>query len=447
MAVKAFNLSKKHSLMSDQFSPVERQLARLLSQFPRVKKVLKSIYQRLVYFQNYRSDRINTSYPVAMVGTADGATFFGYYDHSPMSLNGERVLFHRYDGPTTNRPPNDAVVQIGWQSMEDGTIAMPFESRAFNWQQGARLHWITEDSFVFNDRSDDGQSYVARRADACAQQITKTYDLPVQDSWGDEYFISLSYQRLRTVRPDYGYFSIPALSDEAINDLKSDGLFRVNYGDGASHLLYSLQDVCKIGTRPSFSESTHYFNHVNIAPDGQKFVFLHRFLSGNQRFDRLFAGDPEGDRLDLLVDNDFVSHYCWLDETTLIGYMRGPEKEDGYFAVNVETGNIAPFYPDVLNGYGDGHPSIVGRQLVTDTYPGRARMQTLRHVFLGDSASGAGATAETLGEFFHGFKFSGEARCDLHPRFSPDGQTVFFDAVYGDVRRLYQMHIVSGDAR
>ena len=48
---------------------------------------------------------------------------------------------------------------------------------------------------------------------------------------------------------------------------------------------------------------------------------------------------------------------------------------------------------------------------------------------------------EKLGEFLESFNFYGETRCDLHPRFSFDGEKVFFDSVHEGQRGLYVMEI------
>jgi Tol biopolymer transport system component len=46
-----------------------------------------------------------------------------------------------------------------------------------------------------------------------------------------------------------------------------------------------------------------------------------------------------------------------------------------------------------------------------------------------------------VGEFFHGFKYKGETRCDLYPRFSPDKKYAFFDSVFSGRRQLYKMEL------
>jgi Tol biopolymer transport system component len=76
---------------------------------------------------------------------------------------------------------------------------------------------------------------------------------------------------------------------------------------------------------------------------------------------------------------------------------------------------------------------VHGDWFVTDTYPDKARMQ---HLIMANWKTGE---ARKLGEFFHGFEYDGQTRCDLHPRFSPDGKSIFFDSVFDGRRRLYRL--------
>ena len=39
-------------------------------------------------------------------------------------------------------------------------------------------------------------------------------------------------------------------------------------------------------------------------------------------------------------------------------------------------------------------------------------------------------------EIYHGLKYDRQTRCDLHPRFSDNGEKIWFDTVYDDVRQL-----------
>ena len=130
-----------------------------------------------------------------------------------------------------------------------------------------------------------------------------------------------------------------------------------------------------------------------------------------------------------------VSHCFWADDSTVLGYMRGPNNKDAYWLIDIESGSFEHFANGALDKYGDGHSHVVGDWFITDTYPDKARMQYLK---LCNWKTGE---IKNLGEFFHGFNYSGETRCDLHPRMSSDGQYVLFDSVFSGKRQLYRMDL------
>ena len=42
-----------------------------------------------------------------------------------------------------------------------------------------------------------------------------------------------------------------------------------------------------------------------------------------------------------------------------------------------------------------------------------------------------------LGKFQHEEQFTGDVRCDLHPRWATDGKTITFDSVHEGTRQIY----------
>jgi len=46
-----------------------------------------------------------------------------------------------------------------------------------------------------------------------------------------------------------------------------------------------------------------------------------------------------------------------------------------------------------------------------------------------------------LGRFFAPWRFDGENRCDLHPRWSPDGNCVSIDSSHEGVRMSYIINV------
>ena len=133
--------------------------------------------------------------------------------------------------------------------------------------------------------------------------------------------------------------------------------------------------------------------------------------------------------LKVLVDENMVSHCCWVNEHTIFGYFKY-QGIDGYYFVDVETEKVTSCQKMTDLGYGDGHPSSWGDWIVFDTYPDKSRMQ---HLFLYNLKK---QKIVPLLEVYHSLRYAGETRCDLHPRFSQDGQYVFFDSVYTGKKKL-----------
>jgi len=416
------------------FNVFERQVAKLLSRTPGLKKSLKLFYSRLAFLRhrkNYRKRAVREPFPYR---SGAKETFFGYFDKSPVNQNGY-VLVYTTEEDTSKAPLPQGEVVLNVHDSKNQEVVLSITVRAFNWQQGSRAHWLDDDLFIFNDFDEASASYVAKVWSLKGEKQVKTFTLPVQDSFGVEYFISLDYQRLQALRPDYGYQNLPPMNQAELEKLENDGLWLVDFATGSSRLFISLSDLKSFQFKPEMENAHHKVNHVMISPSGRQFIFMHRFRNGGARTDRLFLADVENGQLRLLADFGMVSHCFWANEESVFGYLRGPGNKEGYWLVNVDTGDFTSFGAGKLDRYGDGHPHVWGDWFVTDTYPDKSRMQ---HLILGNFKTGE---VREIGEFFHGFEYDGESRCDLHPRFSLDGKSVFFDSVFSGKRQLYKMDL------
>ena len=86
----------------------------------------------------------------------------------------------------------------------------------------------------------------------------------------------------------------------------------------------------------------------------------------------------------------------------------------------------------------NGHCTYLpgNRWILNDTYPDRERNQ---NVYLYQVATGRRVP---LGHFRSPEAYTGEWRCDTHPRFSPDGRKVVIDSAHGgEGRQLYLIDI------
>ncbi len=422
--------------MPTDYSPGERRIANALSKFPALKKAVKNLYARMVFVANKQPLRTTAAVHMDAVGDEDLNTFFGYYDKSPVSADGY-LLCHATRAPTHRKPTNGEIEILVFGAADIKHPLLTMTTRTYNWQQGARAHWLDARRFIFNDFDDAGKRYISRVIDMETGEEAARYDLPVQDSFGREYFLSINYRRIQALRPDYGYRNMAPLTGDELADLRNDGIWKVDQMSGQPELLYSLADICEVETDEHYGAAAHKVNHVMISPDGERFVFLHRYFVRSQKFDRLMLGDRSGHGLKVLSAHGMVSHCFWIDNVSLLAYMRGPAGKDGYYRVDVDTGAISSLFDGALDGMGDGHPHVHGNWFITDTYPDKSRMQRLVKANLD-----TGDVME-LGRFFQGFMFGGESRCDLHPRISPDGGKVFFDSVFNGRRRLYALTIPS----
>src|SRR5690606_9534737 len=131
---------------------------------------------------------------------------------------------------------------------------------AYNWQQGCRAHWLDEDQFIFNDFDSEREAYVSRVYSVAEKKQVRFFSYPIQDSFEKQYFISLNYQRLMTLRPDYGYRNLPNLSQADLSNLQDDGLLRVDYETGEAKTLITIEDACKVKPVVEFDRAVHKFN-------------------------------------------------------------------------------------------------------------------------------------------------------------------------------------------
>lgn len=417
------------------FSAKERLIASLLSATPGLKAFVKDIYigiNAVIYKKSYKSKILAAG--VDSIGTVEpsseaGETFFGYYDKSPMNRQGW-VLYNETTRSTRSTPSATAPITVNATNILTGQTVRIGESLSYTWQQGCRAQWLDDDTVIYNDFRDG--RHVAVTWSLSRQAEIKVFDRPVQDSYKTAYFLSIDYRRIMKLRPDYGYRNLPLPTDDEMKNLAHDGIWMVDNTTGKSHLLHSLEEIAAVNHKPTFDTALHKVNHVMISPDGGGFIFIHRYYLGRRRFDRLFYSDFKS--LRLLSDNQMVSHCCWIDNDTVMGYLRHDDK-DGFYYIDIPTGTFTEIPEMTRYNHGDGHPSCSGPWVVFDSYPDKSRMQ---HLTLFNRRT---VDVVPVAEVFQDTAFKGETRCDLHPRFSMDGQVVLFDSVYNGRRQLCYVNI------
>jgi len=413
------------------YNPIERKLAQLLSSFPGIKSKLKYAYQWTNRFFNQPKEKFNSSYTIHEVKPNTGESFWGYYDHSPLNITNQFLLFHESENLTQKPPQKSTSINLVLRSFEKSEDAFKINSSAYNWQQGTKAMWLDEHRFIFNDS--ENKQLISRIIDTKDSFSNKKLPFPIYDckkDWG----LTLNFDRLTAFRPDYGYRSSAKNIDKQAFKDTSDGIFLVNLQSQTKKLIISLKELAKQSQVDSGSNA-QWVNHIMISPEGNQFMFLHRWLDGGLKKDALYISDKNGENLKCLLNEAMVSHCFWKNEEIIIGYMRTEKGGDSYYQINIKENKIQKLDLKTPVNIGDGHPSIYENKMIFDTYPDRRGM---KHLYL---YSFTKEKLIELGAFYEPLKYYEETRCDLHPRFSKDGKKVFFDSVHSGKRRLYYIDL------
>ena len=405
-------------------------LIKLMMRFKYLKTLIQFFYivcNRIVRYNKIRSKiKSFKKTDISYFNYKAHDTFFGYYDKSPMNKSKTRLVFHASSLKTYFKPNPHQKIKIIVQNLEDNSQKVIAKTSAYNWQQGSRLQWISDNEILFNDYCDEKNIYISNCYNVITGERIKSFDFPVQDAYFNEKFYSINYNRLRSLRPDYGYFNLNPLTSNQLKKVDNDGIWEIDFKSGKGKLIISIEDVKNIDKNPSFDNGYHWLNHVMISPDGKKIVFLHRCIIKNVKKDRLFSFDLKKAKLSLIINYAIVSHFNWIDNDSLICF-NGKDKSDlSYKKISISTKKIIKkdFFKQF--NFVDGHPTIQNKTYLTDTYPNIFGIQKL--IFYKEGK------LDVLYQTYHPILYFKETRCDLHPRFHHG--KIFFDQICDGKRKL-----------
>ena len=422
------------------YNQFERQLGKMLDAFPQLRQFGKNLYQRFNYwyfgdrnFQLSLHPKVKLLTPAQWIGSTEATDdiFFGYYDKSPWSPDMEKAVFHRL----VNQEKTEIMV---FDSVRKQTKIVG-KSATWNLQQGSMVQWLPgkqPHQLIFNVL--DNKRLAARMVDLDRDQES-LLPWPIQTLHPQrKEALTLNYKRLDRLRPEYGY-AVDAENFDANCAEENDGIWLIDLDSKKSQLLLNLASLMSHQLRPEMESADHKVNHIIYSPTGGKFVFMHRWIGAQGKFSRLYVADSEGRNLRLLLDDRMVSHYSWQDDNRLLTWARTREAGDHYYLIDVESGQRKIVGEGVLDVYGDGHPSFSPnrRWIITDSYPDRARQQ---HLLLFEVETGK---LIELGKFLEPLAFSGPNRCDLHPRWSPDGNFISIDSSHEGKRKTFFLDITA----
>lgn len=373
--------------------------------------------------------------PVRQITRGPKFHWFAYYDKLQFDPTNRYVLGMEVDFEHRSPRPDD-VIRIGMIDLADGDRWIELDrSTAWCWQQGCMLQWRpgSASEILFNDRQ-DGQ-YVCRILDV-KSGAKRTVPHPIYAVSPDgRWAVATDFRRLGDTRPGYGYLGIPDphTSDAAPANI---GIWHVDLETGRQKLIVSLADVAQIPFQGrGVAQAKHWFNHLLVSPDGRRVEFLNRWKAAADRSHttRMFTAAPDGSDLRIVDQCGVTSHFIWRDPQHILAWSRY-RQPGGFFLFENRTGGRV----ELVLQEGDGHCTYLpgNEWILCDTYPDRRRNQNvyLYHVKTGRRVA--------LGHFLLPKQYSGEWRCDTHPRFSRDGQLVTVDSPHGGLgRQIYLIDI------
>lgn len=373
--------------------------------------------------------------PVRAITRAPGFHWFGYYDKLQFDPTSRYVLGMRVDFEHRSPQAGDEI-ELGAIDLKDNDRWRPLgRTRAWNWQQGAMLQFIpgSKSDVIWNDRRDG--RFVSVVANIHTGR-TRTLPAPVYALSPDgRSAVYPDFRRLNDCRPGYGYAGLDDPNKDVLAP-EDAGIWHLDLKSGRTRLLIPFAQAAGIPYPGGFSNNAkHWFNHLLYSTDGARFIFLHRWRGdkeGKSWTTRMFTASGEGKDLYILDPHGGTSHFIWRDPTHVLAWARHPSRGDKFYLYKDRTDQVECIGPDVMTV--NGHCTYLpgGRFILNDTYPDRQRNQ---NVYLYEISTGRRIE---LGSFQLPREYSGEWRCDTHPRYSPDGTKVVIDSPHmGNGRQMY----------
>ena len=341
----------------------------------------------------------------------------------------------------------DEAAKIFLVDLQDGNRMIPIgETYCWNFQEAAMFHWLPweDGACLWNDRRDGKFVTVIYNWKTKQERIVP---YPVSAVSGDgEWAVSINYARLRLTRPDYGYAGQgqdPKRDDVWTED---EGLWVVNLRTGEAKLVLSIAQARSLMTPVSDPRGLAYFCHTILSKNAKRIFFLARTVEDLDaqvaerghvyRWETTsFTCNLDGSDLRRCYPDGWAgSHFNWLDDETLAvtaQWNAGAHWAHTVFKVGEEE-KVRHIGPGILDW--DGHLifSPNGKFLSTDGYWNQNGERTWVLVRLEDEA------ILPLGAFFVPERYREQySRCDLHPRWRPDGKQLGFNSVHEGSRQVY----------
>ncbi len=399
---------------------LEQKIHYLLLRYPRIKKLVKRLYQLINVTLSRKEPLIN---PVeCIIKDKKHDYFFGYYDKSPWDISDRYIICHKVvKGAKANTSAEILLID----TKENYRIQIIGQTITWNYQQGSMIQWLGPDyskEIIYNDYQNGKYCAIIYNIVNKTQRIIPSNIYSVSPN--GKFALSLDFVHLYHLRKSYGYYPYHL-------DHNQKCIIHIDLDNGKINEIISFSNLLGINFKENMRNAHHKVNHIMINPSGNRFLFLHRWIKNQRKYSRLYSCQCDGSDLFSFMDFDMISHYYWKNDHEIIVFLRH-HGNSGYYMLKDQSQDIHPLWRDLHN---DGHPSYSPDQLriITDTYPDKKRYSTL---YLNNEKD-----VKVINRFYHPFKYDEDHRCDLHPRWNRKGNKISFDGVFEGNRALYVMDV------
>lgn len=377
-------------------------------------------------------------------GVKGRQVFFGYYDLPPTNADASAVLALSAEG--SNRPPSPgSSCKVGYFRRGQYSDFTEFDvTEAWCRQQGCRLQWYPrlqgslDGDVIYNIVRDLRFESVVRNV--YTGKIQTRLPVPVYDVSRDGQFaLTLDFGRLGILRPGYGY----ATKETKISNPKpaTTGVDELEVASGRVRRLFSIEEVADLQPDETMAQAIHYFNHISISPKGTRFIVFHFWHRQGRKYSRIICFDRSTGVMAVPLVTRKASHYSWIDNDSILCFCAVGEGPARYHTIRLDTGSAVPIEDPSLRR--DGHPTVLdaGMSILTDTYPDRYGYQDL---LIHDSSA---CRTRRIARMYSPLRYSGEMRCDLHPRVSQDKNWICVDSARDGMSAIYLFPNAKGPAQ
>jgi hypothetical protein len=374
--------------------------------------------------------------PIQITSNEKEHFFASYYGIDSWSKNQKYALVLQTD--IKNRLPgeNDPAT-LGLVEMESQKFIPLTQTRAWNFQEGCMGHWLgtSPDSLIIYNDFRDG-SYVSVILNVHNREEIKVIPYPVSAvSPNGKEAVSINFSRLRITRTDYGYGGEGQDSRPGVQFPENDGLYHVNLETGEAKLIVTIAQIKDMVPELSSPEGIEYFCHTRISRGGSKIFWLARGIP--QRNTTAFTVNMDGSNLQRCFPDKWDgSHFDWLNDDELMITANYEGKQYAHVLFTPGKQDFKRLGNGILDYDGHGTFSPDGKWMVTDTYPSPGMRE--QKIYLMDMQTSA---VLPLGRFPQPPEYTGYWRCDLHCRWSPNGDMIGFNSTHTGSRQVYVMFL------